>query len=162
MPDLVRGLDPDTLSLDDSEAETETVDEEGYQVAIATDEDTLEPVHVSEYNGDAFGSNTTLTDFCGNRQTVEGDGTGFQITVEGILTLEQVRKARSMGLNEGRVVEITLQPWTDTYTLANFSWTKPSDLNEWYSSNYPDGVPAFTFQLQSEDPTQSSSSDGGL
>jgi len=133
-------------------------DEDGYDVTFETDLGVLEPVYVQKYGGESFGQHTTLHDDCGNSSTVNGGATGFQITVEGIMTLEQLRNAREYELHEGTEVSIALQPWVETYICDDFSWDKPSDLNKWYSPEYPDGAEAFTFQLMTKDPTQGNTS----
>lgn len=159
MPTLVRGLDPEALEL--GGGDVQTVDEEGYQVAIATDDTVLEPVYTKTYGGDSIGKHDTITDGCGNTLTRQGGATGYQISVEGILTIDQLRTADEMGLAQGTLVELTLQPWTREYIVKQFSWDKPSDLNEWVSPNYPDGIEAFTFQLQTRDPSNEAESSGG-
>lgn len=160
MPTLVRGLNADEIELGGGGTTTQ-VEEEGYQVAIETENTVLEPVYTKTYGGDSFGKHDTLTDGCGNTLTRQGGATGFQISIEGILTIDQLRTADEMGLGKGTVVELTLQPWSREYIVKEFSWDKPSDLNEWVSPNYPTGIEAFTFQLQTRDPTNESDNQGG-
>jgi len=155
MVSLVRGLPEfENFSASDDEPIDEVSEEEGYDVTFETDYGVLKPVYVKQYGGESFGKHTTLNDDCGNTKTVNGGATGFQITVQGILTLDQLRKAKEMRLHEGTEVSIQLQPWTRTYVCDDFKWDKPSDLNKWYSPNYPNGKPAFSFQLMTKDPTQ--------
>jgi len=157
MVDIIKGVDGVDLDPIDEGEQTQTVDDDdGHYVAITVDGQTLEPVHVKDYGADSFGSHTTMTDGCGNRRVREGGGTGFQLTVEGILTLEQLRTAREMELSEGQRVTIDIEPWTESYVLKTFSWDKPNDLNNWYSPTFPLGVSAYTFQLQTKDPTSES------
>lgn len=168
MVDLVQGLDIDTVADNDDEFEfgggggrTVVGDEEGYNVAITIKDgvnigQTIEPVYTKRYSGDSFGTHSVLTDGCGNTQTRRGSGTGFQITLEGILTIEQLREAKRIELNKGTLVDLSLQPWQEEYIVKQFSWDKPSDLNKWYSPEFTDGVEAFTYQLQTRDPTNES------
>lgn len=130
------------------------VEETNQEVTFETADGELQPVYVKTYGGDSYGKHTNLHDGCGNNETVNGGATGFQITVEGILTLEQLRKANELNLHKGTEVTITLQPWTRTYICDDFTWDKPNDLNKWYSPEYPDGVEAYTFQIQTKDPTE--------
>jgi len=136
--------DGDGLAVDDL---TPAPDEQSFDVSIETDNGILEPVFVKTYSADSFGKHDQLTDLCGNSEVRNGGATGFQLTIEGILTLEQVRKAREIGLHEGQLATINFQPWVGEYTIDKFTFDKPSDLNNWYSEEYRDGVPAFTFQL---------------
>jgi len=122
-------------------------DEQSFDVSIETESGVLEPVFVKTYSADSFGKHDQLSDLCGNSEVRNGGATGFQLTIEGILTLEQVRKAREIGLHEGQLATINFQPWVGEYTIDKFTFDKPSDLNNWYSEEYRDGVPAFTFQL---------------
>jgi len=124
--------------------------EENHDVTIETDNGVLDPVYVKTYGGDSYGKHTTLNDGCGNTRTRNGGSTGFQITIEGILTLNQLRDAREYGLHEGARITIDLQPWTDEYICDNFTWDKPNNLNQWVSDEYPNGVEAFTFQLKTK------------
>lgn len=151
MVDYIRfspNLPPDTF---DTEEDGEEIrEEEGYDVTFETDQGVIDPVYVETYSGDSFGKHTTLHDGCGHTDTRNGGATGFQITVKGIMTLQNLRNARENGLHEGVEVSIVLDPWVETYVCDNFTWDKPNDLNKWYSTEHPEGVEAFTFQLKTE------------
>lgn len=138
------------------QGEVDELEEEGYNITFETDEGLLDPVYVKKYGGDSYGKHTVLHDDCGNTHTRNGGATGYQVTVDGILTLEQLRKTREIGLDQGAEVTVALEPWVETYICDEFTWDKPNDLNEWYSPEYPDGAEAYTFHFKSRDPTQQS------
>lgn len=130
--------------------------EDSIDVTITTADGELQPAHISNYSADSYGQHTRLNDHCNNSETRQGGATGYQITIEGIWTLDQLRKTREIGLQEGVEATIDIQPWSDQYVIDTVSWDKPSDLNKWYDPNeYPSGIEAFTFQVQTKDPTSS-------
>jgi len=124
--------------------------EESHNVSITTDEGTITPVYVKNYGGDSYGKHSTLNDGCGNTRTRSGGTTGFQITMEGIMTIDQLRSVDEYGIHKGAQITIDMQPWTRTYICDNFTWDKPNDLNKWVSPQYTDGIEAFTFQLKTK------------
>lgn len=150
MPDII--FAPSAIPVEPDDTDT-TVEEESVEITITVGADSIQPVHVKTYNADSYGTHSELADACGNTETRQGNATGFQLTMEGILTLDQLREAKRIGLSNGTEVVIDLQPWSEQYIVDTFSFDKPNDLNEWYSPNYPEGVEAFTFQLQTKDPT---------
>jgi hypothetical protein len=156
MPDDIINTPISGVTVDEDIDATELPEEDRFEVSIATEGGELVPVHTKTYGMDSHGQSEQLTSDCGTTETRANGATGFHITLEGILTLEQVRKARQLELQKGQRATITLQPWTETYTIDSFSIDKPNDLNEWVSTKYPNGIQAFTYQLQTKNPEEQS------
>lgn len=123
-----------------------TIEREGLSVT---------PVYVGQIDYDAYGAVERLTDGCGNTEARTNGATGWQITIEGIVTQSQWETMMRMGL-KGNEALITSNGPSDTYVIDDVSFSETDEVNNWVDkAGFEEN--AVQFRITTKDPTKGQS-----
>jgi len=120
-------------------------------VVIRRGETTVTPVYVGEVMVDAIGSSTRVTDDCGDTETRDTSATGWQLTIDGLLTHEQWRTLRQMDL-KGNTATFNTDPISGSFVVEDVSITQTDETNKWDGPNSEfSGQLVYSFQIKTKD-----------
>lgn len=102
--------------------------------------------YVETVEVDAIGSSIRITDGCGNSATRDTNATGYQVTVDGMITDSQLQTIMTNRL-KGSTASITTDPISDTLVFETVHISQTDELNAWVEGELDDGVLAYRFQL---------------
>lgn len=144
------------LDSDGGESQPREVVVEGHSVVFESNGITLEPVYVKSAKTKLNGNAETITDDCGETEVRRNGDTNWNITVDGIITQDQLSTLQSIAAAEEPVfvdAEV-LGSQSGQYVVKDCSISHTDELN---TIDVPtnDGAaskPAYNFQLQCKAP----------
>jgi hypothetical protein len=103
---------------------------------------------------DAIGTSSRVTDDCGNTENRDTNTTGWQLTIDGLLTHEQWTTLRTMEL-KGNSATFNTDPISGTFIVEDVNITQTDETNRWEGENSEySGQLVYAFQITTKDEEQ--------